>query len=125
MEDVVYHCYPKQSRFGKTHPATRSFQALRIEVNEELKVLEQIIPDLFELLSKEGRMAFISFHSLEDRIVKRCFKKYHQEKIALATKKPILPSEDEILRNSRSRSAKLRVLERGDFHANKKKGKYS
>ena len=114
--------------FNKFHPERKIFQAIRIEVNNELKVLEKVIPDSIELLDKGGRMAVISFHSLEDRIVKKAFKKYsdvdeivkgmpnipleYQPKIKLINKKPICPSAKEIELNSRSKSAKLRVKER-------------
>lgn len=114
--------------FNKFHPERKIFQAIRIEVNNELKVLEKVIPDAIELLNKGGRMAVISFHSLEDRIVKKAFKKYsdvdeivkgmpnipleYQPKIKLINKKPICPSAKEIELNSRSKSAKLRVIER-------------
>ena len=108
--------------FNKFHPERNIFQAIRIEV------LEKVIPDAIELLNKGGRMAVISFHSLEDRIVKKAFKKYsdvdeivkgmpnipleYQPKIKLINKKPICPSAKEIELNSRSKSAKLRVIER-------------
>jgi len=114
--------------FYKYHPERKIFQALRIEVNKELEVLESILPETFNLLKKGGRLCVISFHSLEDRIVKQTFKKYseidelvkglpdipkeYKPTIKIITKKPILPSEDEIERNSRSKSAKLRVCER-------------
>lgn len=113
LEQIIFHCYPKKFRHGRIHPATKSFQALRLEVNRELLVLEQIIPDLLSLLSEGGRLAIISFHSLEDRIVKHLFKETSQKSpFTLITKKPIIPSEQEIKSNSRSRSAKLRVIER-------------
>ncbi len=99
----------------KIHPATRVFQALRIEVNDELKVLENFIPKAAELLAGDGRLMIISFHSLEDRIVKHSFRKLEEEnneKFKVLTKKPITASEEEIAQNPRSRSAKLRVLEK-------------
>lgn len=111
LEDLVFHCYPKKWRYGRTHPATKTFQALRIAVNNELTILERVLPPLFDLLLPGGRLAIITFHSLEDRIVKHTFKNFHQEKRGeLLTKKPILAQKEELLNNSRSRSAKLRVI---------------
>lgn len=114
--------------FYKNHPERKIFQALRIEVNDELKVLEKVLPDAIKLLNKGGRICVITFHSLEDRIVKNIFKKYSEvdemvkglieipEKykplIKLINKKPIIPSQQELEENSRSASAKLRVIER-------------
>jgi len=113
LEDIVFHCYPKKMRFGKTNPSTRVFQALRIEVNQELKVLSEAIPRILECLKVGARMVVISFHSLEDRIVKRAFKTASLNGgFKLIVKKPILPSKKEINENSRSRSAKLRVIEK-------------
>jgi 16S rRNA (cytosine1402-N4)-methyltransferase len=112
----------------KIHPATRTFQALRIAVNEELDVLEGFIDDAFDVLANEGRLAIITFHSLEDRIVKQSFLKFAGKCLCppripkcvcgakkrgnLLTRKPIAPSEDEISQNPRSRSAKLRVFQK-------------
>ena len=114
--------------FYKNHPERKIFQALRIEVNKELTVLESILPKAIKRLKKGGRIAVITFHSLEDRIVKNIFKKYsdidplvkglkdipeeYKPLIKLVNKKPILPSEKELEENSRSRSAKLRIIER-------------
>ena len=114
--------------FYKNHPERRIFQALRIEVNNELKVLEEVLPQAIDMLSSGGRMCVITFHSLEDKIVKKIFKKYsevdeilkgvkdipkeYQPKIKIINKKPILPSEKELSENSRSHSAKLRIIER-------------
>ncbi len=102
-------------RGGKIHPATRVFQALRIEVNKELDVLVEGLRQAVELLKKNGRVAVISYHSLEDRIVKNFFRdlaRNNGQSLKLITKKPIAPSEEEIQRNPRSRSAKLRVAEK-------------
>ncbi|MDO8569756.1 MAG: 16S rRNA (cytosine(1402)-N(4))-methyltransferase RsmH [bacterium] len=100
-------------RRGKIHPATKTFQALRIAVNEELTALEIGLEKGFEALRTNGRLAVISFHSLEDRIVKNFFRNKIREKIAKQiTKKPIVPSTEEIKENPRSRSAKLRVIEK-------------
>ena len=114
LEHLVFHAYPPNLRHGKTHPATRVFQALRIEVNQELEVLTQVLEKLPKLLRQDGRLLVISFHSLEDRIVKHFFKQFCQvnENYQILTKKPIIPSPQEISENNRSRSAKLRILER-------------
>lgn len=100
-------------RIGKIHPATKIFLALRIAVNSELDTLRQTLPDAFEILKHGGRLAIVSFHSLEDGIVKNFFKE--KEKMGLGkviTKSPIEASDEEVERNPKSRSAKLRVLER-------------
>ena len=100
-------------RKGKLHPATKTFQALRIAVNEELTALEDGLTKAFNALSSGGRLAVISFHSLEDRIVKNFFRDKAKAGVAkLINKKPITPSEEELKRNPRSRSAKLRVIEK-------------
>lgn len=125
LENIIFHCYPKEHRHGKTNPSTRVFQALRLEVNQELEVLTEVIGQLIPLLKVGGRLAIISFHSLEDRIVKNIFRDYSQSEempVELITKKPIIPTDEEILNNSRSRSAKLRVIER--ISAKKEKNKY-
>jgi 16S rRNA (cytosine1402-N4)-methyltransferase len=112
----------------KIHPATRAFQAIRIAVNDELGILGKILPDAMDLLYSGGRMAVISFHSLEDRIVKEAFKLTatdcicppqipvcvcgHRATGRLITKKPITATDEEIAVNPRSRSAKLRVIEK-------------
>ena len=114
--------------FYKHHPERKVFQALRIEVNDELKVLERVLPEAIKLLKKGGRLSVITFHSLEDRIVKNIFRKYsevdpvvkgmidipeeYKPLIKIINKKPILPSKRELEENSRSASAKLRVIER-------------
>jgi len=97
----------------RIHPATRVFQALRIAVNNELVNLSKTITDGFSLLKKEGRMAIISFHSLEDRIAKNKFKEFKiEEQARIITKKPLTATKEELNRNIRSRSAKLRVIEK-------------
>lgn len=115
LENIVFHSYPASQRHKKTHPATRTFQALRIFVNRELDVLENTIEKLFSTLAPSGVLAIISFHSLEDRIVKHKYKEIFQTNKNIAkilTKKPIYPSEEEIGINPRSRSAKLRLLQK-------------
>ncbi|MFH1472988.1 MAG: 16S rRNA (cytosine(1402)-N(4))-methyltransferase RsmH [bacterium] len=119
--EVVMSATPASYHRGRIHPATRTFQAIRIAVNEELNALEEGLEKAFEFLRPGGRIAVISFHSLEDRIVKNFFKNLAlEEKIRLVTNpskglragKPITPSEEEVSRNPRSRSAKLRVIEK-------------
>lgn len=99
---------------GKTHPATKVFQALRIAVNCELDVLKTALPQALDLLAPGGRLAVISFHSLEDRIVKQTFAACCKENASytLITKKPLAPSYEEICRNRRCRSAKLRCIQK-------------
>ena len=114
--------------FNKFHPERQIFQAIRIEVNNELNVLRDVLPDAIDILNKGGRISCITFHSLEDRIVKHIFKensevnemvkglpeipKEYEPKVILVNKKPILPSDKELKENSRSKSAKLRIIER-------------
>jgi 16S rRNA (cytosine1402-N4)-methyltransferase len=129
LAEIVKSGVPRKFRFGKIHLATKTFQALRIEVNQELENLEKFIPQAIEKLNTEGRLAIISFHSLEDRIVKNIFRenargriltdpitgqKIVQEppKIKLINKKPIISGKEEVEENSRARSAKLRVCEK-------------
>lgn len=109
LVDVCQKCVPR-SKNHDIHPATRTFQALRIAVNDELGILERTLREAPNWISPGGRVAVISFHSLEDRIVKNAFRT--DERWNVLTKKPLRPSEDEVRRNSRSRSAKLRVAER-------------
>ena len=103
IEEVVGHR-------GKIHPATQIFQALRIAVNDELGELERALPDLVELLKPGGRIVIISFHSLEDRVVKTFFQQCNQ--LNVVTKKPVTATQIEIKQNPRARSAKLRVAEK-------------
>ena len=115
LEAIIFHCYPPKDRHGKIHPATRSFQALRIAVNEELTVLENTLPNLLPFLAPGGVLAVISFHSLEDRIVKHTFKEMVEKEeipVTILTKKPLTATDEELSQNSRSRSAKLRLLQR-------------
>lgn len=97
---------------GGLHPATKVFQAIRIEVNHELEVLRQALPQAVEALIAGGRLAVISFHSLEDRIVKQFFQKLANKTIKFVNKKPIIASDDEVAQNPKARSAKLRVVEK-------------
>jgi 16S rRNA (cytosine1402-N4)-methyltransferase len=97
---------------GGIHPATKVFQALRIAVNRELEVLKQALPQAYESLASGGRLAVITFHSLEDRIVKHYFQSLPRDGATIITSKPIIPSEAELTVNRRARSAKLRVIEK-------------
>lgn len=111
LVDIVTSALPHRARRGKIHPATRTFQALRIAVNDELTVLEQFIKDGFVFLKPGGVMAIISFHSIEDRVVKHSFRELSASgEATLTPKKPIVPSEAELAVNPRARSAKLRVI---------------
>jgi len=97
---------------GGLHPATKVFQALRIETNREFEVLRGALPQALEALAPGGRLAVITFHSGEDRIVKQYFKSVESQTITLITKKPIVASDAELQQNTRARSAKLRVVEK-------------
>lgn len=99
-------------RRGKIHPATKVFQALRIAVNNELEILKETLPQAIEVLAPTGRLAVITFHSLEDRIVKHFFQKESGKTIKIINKKPIVASAEELKNNPRSRSAKLRIVEK-------------
>lgn len=110
LGEVIRQTVPKSYERGRIHPATRTFQALRIYLNKELENLEKILGSLAEILKPNGRVAIISFHSLEDRIVKNKFKELAKKgRLKILTKKPIMPTAEEITRNPRSRSAKLRA----------------
>ncbi len=128
LVEIIRASMPAKAKNGKGHPAKRTFQALRIELNRELEVLQDTLADMVSLLNEEGRLCIITFHSLEDRIVKNFFRemenpctcprnfpvcvcgKVPQGKVI--TRKPILPSEEELSENSRSKSAKLRIFEK-------------
>lgn len=142
LADIVKNAIPPNHRYGKINPATRTFQALRIEVNQELDNLKKFIPQAIDTLNSRGRLAIITFQSLEDRIVKNIFRenaggciyptasrdfalrtsptaeefiygrKAGTDKVKIITKKPIIPKDSEIRNNPRSRSAKLRVVEK-------------
>lgn len=111
LVDIIQRSVPKRYRYGTLHPATRTFQAFRIAVNRELENLAQALPDALALVSPGGKLAVISFHSLEDRIVKNFFRKCTQDgKGSLMTKKPLFPAREEIIGNPRARSARLRAF---------------
>jgi 16S rRNA (cytosine1402-N4)-methyltransferase len=109
LANLVRQCVPR-GRGHSIDPATRTFQALRIAVNRELESLETVLRELPDCLASGGRAAIISFHSLEDRMVKNAFRE--DERFEVLTKKPIRPTNDEVQRNPRSRSAKMRVAAR-------------
>ncbi|MDM7923872.1 MAG: 16S rRNA (cytosine(1402)-N(4))-methyltransferase RsmH, partial [Pyrinomonadaceae bacterium] len=127
LADLVASALRKGPR-EKIHPATRTFQALRIAVNREIEILQQFIEDTVGLLNANGIFAVITFHSLEDRIVKQAFQKMSgrcscpprlpvcacgaTKAVEILTRKPIVPGESEITENPRSRSAKLRVVKK-------------
>ena len=128
LVDIIKSAIPQKARESGSHPAKRVFQAIRIEVNNELGILEKTITDTVDCLNPGGRIAIITFHSLEDRIVKQTYAKLaagctcpknfpvcvcnKQPAVKIITKKPILPSEQEESENSRSKSAKLRIAEK-------------
>ncbi len=127
LVELVKAAIPKGARMDGGHPAKRVFQAIRIEVNGELRILEQALKDFADVIRPGGRLAVITFHSLEDRIVKKTFAQMAQgctcpkefpvcvcgkkPKAKILTRKPVLPSQGELEENSRSKSAKLRVIE--------------
>ena len=128
LSEIIRASIPMKFQKKSGHPAKRTFQAIRIELNRELDVLRDSLDDMIDLLNPGGRLCIITFHSLEDRIVKSAFRKNEnpctcppdfpvcvcgkKSKGSIITKKPILPSEEELEENHRSRSAKLRILER-------------
>lgn len=128
LVDIIKAAIPKKARLDGGHPAKRVFQAIRIEVNNELNMLEDAVKDFVSCLKSGGRLAIITFHSLEDRIVKKAYKDLAQgctcpkefpvcvcgkvPEIKIISKKPVLPSENELGENSRAKSAKLRVAEK-------------
>lgn len=128
LEDAVWGAYPPAERRGRIHPATRTFQALRIAVNDELAALEPAITAAVERLTPGGRVVVMSYHSLEDRIIKRAFEFLSgrcrcpvevpvcqcgaPELVRIVTRKPVQPTEEETERNPRARSARLRVAEK-------------
>ncbi len=126
--EAIKAAIPMKLRINTGHPAKRTFQAIRIELNQELEVLKRTLQDMIDLLSPKGRLCIITFHSLEDRIVKSCFKTNEnpctcppsfpvcacgkESSGKVITRKPILPSQEELEYNKRSKSAKLRVFEK-------------
>ena len=128
LNEIIRRSIPKKQQISGKHPAKRTYQALRIELNRELEVLEDSLDQMIDFLNDGGRICVITFHSLEDRIVKNIFRKNenpctcpkdfpvcvcgNRPKGRVITRKPILPSAEELEENSRSRSAKLRVFER-------------
>ncbi|MGF1479552.1 MAG: 16S rRNA (cytosine(1402)-N(4))-methyltransferase RsmH [Cyanophyceae cyanobacterium] len=110
LAEVIYRSVPSRYRHGRIHPATRVFQALRIAVNEELQSLERFLHQAPTWLKRGGRIGIISFHSLEDRLVKQAFR--NCDCLEVVTKKPIIPQAEEPAKNPRSRSAKLRIAQR-------------
>jgi 16S rRNA (cytosine1402-N4)-methyltransferase len=113
LVEIIKIATPKWYHHKKIHPATKTFQALRITVNDEIESLKDGVIKGFELLEKDGRLAVISFHSIEDRIVKNFYKEKVEEGVGkILAKKPIIPTETEIKENPRSRSAKLRIIQK-------------
>jgi 16S rRNA (cytosine1402-N4)-methyltransferase len=113
LADLVASAIPPHRRSRRLHPATRTFQAFRIAVNDELGSLEAALPQGAELLAPGGRFGVIAFHSLEDRLVKSAFRRLSHSGWQALARKPVRPSDDEVHTNPRARSARLRVLERG------------
>jgi 16S rRNA (cytosine1402-N4)-methyltransferase len=113
LRKIIHRSIPRRFHSRRIDPATKTFQALRIRVNDELENLRKILGTGWKVLKKGGRMVIISFHSLEDRMVKETFRTLAKEgTVGVLTKKPVRPSEEELRRNPRSRSAKLRCAER-------------
>jgi 16S rRNA (cytosine1402-N4)-methyltransferase len=126
--EIIDHAIPAKVRAKGGHPAKKTFQAIRIELNRELEVLNDSLDTMIDLLNDDGRLCIITFHSLEDRIVKKIYKKNEnpcicppsfpvctcgrKSKGRVVTRKPIIPTEEEIIENKRSKSSKLRVFER-------------
>lgn len=113
LEEIIFRAVPASYRHGRIHPATRTFQALRIWVNDELGALKVFLSTAPSLLNEGGRLVIISFHSLEDRIVKNAFREFEKEDQGrVVTKKPVVAGDAETQSNPRARSAKLRVFQR-------------
>jgi len=113
LVEVIWKALPPWYRKNRIHPATKTFQALRIVVNSEIDNLKTVLVQATEILAKDGRLAVISFHSLEDRVVKRFFKRSQEINILnILTKKPVIATEEEVKINPRSRSAKIRVAQK-------------
>lgn len=115
LAEIIARAIPRKFWAKRIHPATKTFQALRIETNQELESLKEFLPQAIELLDKGGRLVIVSFHSLEDRIVKNFFRDLSKSEncnIRILTPKPLVPERPEIEKNYRSRSAKLRAIEK-------------
>ena len=113
LESIIWQAVPSPARHGRIHPATRTFQALRIEVNQEIQTLESFLSSFLDVLKVDGKVVIISFHSLEDRLVKNFFRDYNRQGQGITlTKKPVVSSPQEIDINPRSRSAKLRAFQK-------------
>ncbi len=113
LSSLIFSAVPSSYRHGWLHPATRTFQAIRIAVNSELEALRTFLEEAPDLLDSGGRLVIISFHSLEDRIVKNSFRELAKNGIGrILTKKPVVPEEEETRANPRARSAKMRVFEK-------------
>ena len=128
LKDIIEQSFPKKIIYGKGGVSKKTFQAIRIEVNGELDKLDDLLEEFIQMLSPKGRMAILTFHSLEDRIVKNVFKLAstgcicppktpvcicgHKESVKLINRKPIVATEEELNQNSRSSSAKLRIVEK-------------
>ncbi|MDF2587448.1 MAG: S-adenosyl-methyltransferase MraW [Anaerocolumna sp.] len=128
LTEAIKAAIPMKIRMNTGHPAKKTFQAIRIELNRELEVLSKSLDDMVEMLNEDGRICIITFHSLEDRIVKSCFRKNedpctcppnfpvcvcgNKSKGNVITRKPLIPTEEEIINNKRAKSSKLRVFER-------------
>lgn len=121
LGEIVRSAVPAAARYGRIHPATKTFQALRIAVNDELGALEDALRNAWHMLAPGGRIAVISFHSIEDRIVKQRFAALAKADGRLVNRKPIVPSAEELAENPRARSAKLRVIEKN--HGNNQEDK--
>lgn len=112
LVSVIRAAVPSSYRYGHLHPATRSFQALRIAVNDEMGALEEGLAAAWQLLAPGGRIAIITFHSIEDRIVKQTFLRFAEAGGTRVTRKAVGPSDAELAENPRARSAKLRIIEK-------------
>jgi len=113
LREIIRQSVPGRYKHNRINFATKIFQAIRIAVNDELNNLKKVLPQALDILKPGGRLVVISFHSLEDRIVKNFFKdEFKKGNLEILTKKPIIPSKEEIILNPRSRSAKLRVIEK-------------
>lgn len=113
LAEIVMAAYPARARRGRLHPATKTFQAIRMAVNDELGKLETLLADGFDLLAPSGRFAVITFHSLEDRLVKQAFNaRVKSGEARKLTKKPVIAGREELAENPRARSAKLRAIEK-------------